>query len=88
MDRFTFSELAIFTAGEDSRRWDQFRAARMVAATIAQVNAKKGHRVNAQKIWPLPGDNDKPNGDKPNLTASEFTDICGRLGLSMDKIQS
>lgn len=59
----------------------------MIAATIAQVNTKKGHRVNAQKIWPIPGDEERA-ALVPNLTADEFTDICSRLGLSMEKIKA
>lgn len=59
----------------------------MIAATIAQVKAKKGHRVNAQKIWPIPGDEERP-ALAPNLTADEFTDIYSRIGLSMEKIKA
>lgn len=70
------------TEGQHRDAWER---ARTVAAIVIQPHLKKGSKITAKQLLPLPWDKKKSRGGKaPELTAEEkrkrFEELAHRLG--------
>jgi hypothetical protein len=70
---FTLDELRLIQEGHEIDKRDDWERSRLMASVMVMPNLKKGVKLEPEKLWPLPWDQERPEKELDVQSLKEKT---------------